>query len=281
MDLAARLRHAAALVRQADALLVFTGAGMGVDSGFGTFRGRNAGVWPPLLELGLEFPDMSNPQWFVKDAPFAWAFWNFRITTYGTAEPHRGYQLLLDWGMRCPHGLFSFTSNVDGHWGRAGLPEDRLYEVHGAVSHLQCSAPCGDEVWPTPPLRLEVDEAGHRVRSPLPRCPACGAVARPNVLMFGDWGYVSTRQDPQEAQYRKWLRGAADRRLVIVEIGAGKAVATVRHAAEANARQFGVPLIRINLDDDDLPPALEAAGSVGIPMGALAALEEMDLLMAP
>ena len=43
-----------------------TGAGMGVDSGLGTFRGRNAGVWPPLKDLGMDFTEMSTPSHFEK-----------------------------------------------------------------------------------------------------------------------------------------------------------------------------------------------------------------------
>ncbi len=45
---------------------------MGVDSGLGTYRGRNAGVWPPLQTLGLTFPDMSTPSHFDDDPFFAW-----------------------------------------------------------------------------------------------------------------------------------------------------------------------------------------------------------------
>ena len=37
------LDRAAQAIRSADALIVFTGAGMGVDSGLGTYRGANAG----------------------------------------------------------------------------------------------------------------------------------------------------------------------------------------------------------------------------------------------
>ena len=41
--------------------------------------------------------------------------------------------------------MFSFTSNIDRHWFEAGVAEDRCWEVHGTVRHLQCTdARCGE-----------------------------------------------------------------------------------------------------------------------------------------
>merc|ERR1719399_1223004 len=113
--------QAAMAVEQADAFLFMTGAGMGVDSGLGTFRGRNAGVWPPLKAMQVEFPEMSSPDWFEADPRLAWAFWRFRYEAYTTSEPHRGYGILRAWGARCAAGAFSVTSNIDGHWVRCGM----------------------------------------------------------------------------------------------------------------------------------------------------------------
>ncbi|CAF1665901.1 unnamed protein product, partial [Didymodactylos carnosus] len=53
---------AAELILSCDAILFTSGAGMGVGSGLGTFRGIAAGVWPPLQQHPeLDFTDMSNP----------------------------------------------------------------------------------------------------------------------------------------------------------------------------------------------------------------------------
>lgn len=53
---ASKLAAAARLIADADALLICTGAGMGVASGYGTFRGASAGVWPPLLKYQPAIP---------------------------------------------------------------------------------------------------------------------------------------------------------------------------------------------------------------------------------
>ena len=293
-----QIEAAAALIRECDALLVCTGAGMGVDSGLGTFRGKNAGVWPPLLKRGLDFSEVSDPQWFEDDARFAWAFWKFRHDAYTQAPPHRGYSLLREWAEGKPHGMFSFTSNIDGHWFEAGVPEDRCWEVHGTVRHLQCTddSCCGEEgaakdsartgSWPTADALagLREDPETNRIvggAEVLPRCRNCGGLARPNVLMFGDWNHETTRSDAQEAAYEAWqaeitAAGPAPK-VAVIEIGAGMAVPTVRMEAQHAADQWNAPLIRLNLETPKVEHLKQPGVSIAI--GALEALVKIDEAM--
>src|ERR1700722_5620242 len=101
------INKAAELILNCNAILFTSGAGMGVSSGLGTFRGIAAGVWPPLLKHPeLDFTDMSNPQWFGKPqgnsdkhdtANFGYAFWAFRYDAYTSAAPHVGYSIAKQW----------------------------------------------------------------------------------------------------------------------------------------------------------------------------------------
>jgi NAD-dependent SIR2 family protein deacetylase len=130
---------------------------------------------------------------------------------------------------------FCFTSNVDGHWEKAGFPSEKIYECHGSVHYMQCVMSCTNEIWPTTEFVIpRVDESTFRAIGDLPKCKRCGQMARPNVLMFDDWGYLDGRQTQQRQRFNQWLREAIDRewRVVIIEIGAGKAVPTVRIISE-------------------------------------------------
>lgn len=206
--------QAAAWIKEADALLFTTGAGMGVASGIGTFRGVNAGVWPPLEKRGIDFSEMSCPRQFEVNERFAWSFWNFRYACYTGNEPHKGYHILREWGEKKPAGYFCFTSNIDGHWEAAKVPSDRVYECHGSVRFMQCqrrdkACPLYKAIWPTDPstvLSMEIDPETDAVseNSELPKCSGCGKTARPNVLMFGDYGVVHERIDGQSDNYKKW-----------------------------------------------------------------------------
>ena len=94
----------------------------------------------------------------------------------------------------------------------------------------------------------EINRAPAKVQSALSyaRCPECGDLARPNVLMFGDGGWLSDRTHAQARRFEAWLAALGGRRLVIVELGAGTHVPTVRWTSEKLARQHHGVLVRIN-----------------------------------
>jgi len=145
---------------------------------------------------------------------------------------------------------------------RAGFAGGRIVECHGSLHHLQCTRPCSDAIWPADALQPEVDSATCLLRSPLPTCPHCGALARPNVLMFNDGTWIDARTEAQYARMDSWRARVS--RLAVIELGAATDVPSVRWMCE---RQ-GAPLIRINPRD----PEVEHGQAVGIAAGALDAL---------
>jgi len=261
-------KRAAYAIRDADALLITAGAGMGVDSGLPDFRG-NEGFWkayPPMAKLGLSFVEMANPTWFDHDPTLAWGFYGHRLNLYRRTEPHRGFTQLLEIGRQKRVGYFVFTSNIDGQFQKSGFAEDHVEECHGSIHHLQCTHPCSAGIWDARDVTVAVDEGTFRAKEPLPRCKHCSGMARPNVLMFGDWSWISTRTDIQSGRRSTWLKGISGDgiRLVIVEVGAGEAVATVRGQSEYLARDYGATLIRINPRDSEVPRGRH----VSLPLGA-------------
>jgi NAD-dependent SIR2 family protein deacetylase len=269
------VEKAAKAIKSAKALVIGAGAGMGVDSGLPDFRG-DQGFWrayPPYEKLGLSFVGMANPDWFSRDPQLGWGFYGHRLNLYRTTVPHDGFHILKKWGEQLPLGYFVYTSNVDGQFQRAGFPSDRIVEVHGAIDWLQCTDECGIGVYecdPSNPQPVKVDEQTMRAVGPLPACPQCGAVARPNILMFGDWDWDGRRTNEQERLMYSWLREVRDARLVVVECGSGQAISTVRHFCEGASSSSGT-LIRINPREAGVP-----AGQIGIAAGALETLRAID-----
>lgn len=281
-ELEGPLREAADAVARAAGVMITAGAGMGVDSGLADFRGTE-GFWrayPPFARLGLRFEQMATPRHFTEDPTLAWGFYGHRLGLYRDTEPHAGFGILRRWGERIERsggaGGFVFTSNVDGHFQRAGFDADAVVECHGSILHLQCSGPCGDAVWEADGVAVRVDPSTFRAERPLPACPDCGAVARPNVLMFGDWRWLGHRTAEQEERMRVWLDRLDGRgELVVIEIGAGTAVPTVRLTSEHLARRPGVTLIRINPREPECPP-----GGISLPGAALETLAAIDAILA-
>jgi NAD-dependent SIR2 family protein deacetylase len=271
--------RAAAAVASADALLICAGAGMGVDSGLPDFRGPD-GFWrayPAARRLGLRFEELADPRWFAEDPALAWGFYGHRLNLYRATVPHTGFEVLRRWASSLPFGAFVFTSNVDGQFQRAGFLEEQVAECHGSIHHMQCHAGCGVEAWSADGVRVDVDEAELRASPPLPTCPRCGGLARPNILMFGDLAWDASRTAAQERRLEGWLADLRDAaaRLVVVCLGAGKAIPSVRFVAERTTRRHAGALIRINPRESDVP-----SGQISLPTGARAGLAAIDAARA-
>jgi NAD-dependent SIR2 family protein deacetylase len=269
------IERAAALIEQADLLLVAAGAGMGVDSGLPDFRG-NDGFWrayPALARARLPFTAVASPQTFHEDPALAWGFYGHRLNLYRDTTPHAGFALLKAWGDRMELGYAVFTSNVDGQFQRAGFDPQRVFECHGSIHHLQCLSPCGGDIWTADGFAPQVDGDACRLLNASPVCPHCGGLARPNILMFGDDGWVERRAAVQEARLDALLDQA--RRPVVVELGAGVAIPSVRYFSQRVVREFGGRLVRVNPREAGVATAMD----VGLDCGALAGLVAIDQVL--
>ena len=269
------LQRAAEIIANAKALLITAGAGMGVDSGLPDFRGPE-GFWrayPAYRRLGLNFAALADPRHFQRDPALAWGFYGHRLNLYRATPPHAGFSILKRWGECVPGGYHVFTSNVDGQFQRAGFDEAKIVEVHGSIHHLQCLRACGSGIFSADASHVEVDERTMRACGKLPSCPACGGLARPNILMFGDGQWDEQRSTAQTDRLTDWLwlQRTHQRPLAIVELGAGTAIPTVRFFSEDTLENFRGRLIRINVRESEVP-----AGQIGLPMGGLAALRSID-----
>lgn len=260
------IERACEAIRQADGLLITAGAGMGVESGLPDFRGTD-GFWrayPALAKSRIHFQDIASPSTFQRNPRQAWGFYGHRLNLYRETVPHEGIQILLEIAERLKKKYFVITSNVDAQFQKAGFQSDRIYEVHGSIGHLQCLNGCSAEIWSAEGYVPEIDESSCELRSELPVCPRCNGIARPNILMFGDWGWHDHRSRMQALKLHAWSLNTEKK--VIVELGAGKDIPTIRLMSE---RQHGT-LIRINPRDWRVPD-----GGIGIQLGALEALTEI------
>ncbi|WP_322055389.1 SIR2 family NAD-dependent protein deacylase [Paraburkholderia bannensis] len=261
------LHYAAQLIAHADALIIAAGAGMSVDSGLPDFRGSR-GLWTTLLPEGMYERDLhawTQGRCFEADPAEAWRFYSEALRVCESTVPHAGHAMLLDWASRKPHGAFVYTSNVDGHFEDAGFAPGRIVECHGSIRHFQCARPCSPDIWPA-------TLAGARSTSvqTLPRCRRCGALARPNFLLFSDPAWVVARTNAQRLRMETWRAGP--RNPVVIEIGAGLALPGVRMFAQS----LRLPLVRINTD------AAELCGSATVALQgtALDVLQNIDTELA-
>ncbi len=266
-----QLSAIAETIINAKGLIISAGSGMSVDSGLPDFRGGK-GFWdayPHYKEQNIDFADVANFQNLLKDPATGWGFYGQRANLYRRLKPHRGYQMLLDWCARYNLESFVVTTNVDCQFQMAGFPEESILEMHGTVHHLQCTVPCCDAIWEnTEPI--PVDEQTMQALE-IPKCPHCGELARPNILMYEDHRWNYQRIGTQEQAFEKFLQERQNDPLVIIELGAGIWVPTLRLMSEKFGQQPNVRVIRVNPKENFItPPHFSCAG------GALEVIEEID-----
>jgi len=271
MDLSERCRKAATALKNARVLLITAGAGMGVDSGLPDFRGDH-GFWEayPMYErLGISFVGAANPAHFERDPAFGWGFYGHRTNLYRDTIPHHGFEILRDWAKRFDLDTFVVTSNVDGQFQKAGFPEDAVLEVHGSIHHLQCLTPCSMSIWDNKeeiPIDFNSMRALH-----IPKCPSCRGTARPNILMFGDYSWISDRTSRQEDRFASFKELNKDKSIFVVEMGAGTSIPTIRYMSERLGRSPNATVVRINPRESHI-----SEPHISLPCGALEGLKRID-----
>ena len=260
------------LILEAEAILITAGAGMGVDSGLPDFRGKD-GFWkayPIAKKLDIEFQDLANVKWFHSNPSFAWAFYGHRFNLYKNTIPHRGFNILLDFVKEKNDNYFVYTSNVDGQFQKAGFDENKIVECHGSISHTQCLNSCSQTISEISIDKFDIDMDDFLAAN-IPVCKSCGDTARPNILMFGDCYWNASKTIKQESRYSKWLKQNKSKKLLILEIGAGTAISTVRAESQNIAKYYNGKLIRINPRDFQA----DSAYAYSFPFGAIEGLERI------
>jgi NAD-dependent deacetylase len=141
--------------------VVLTGAGISTESGIPDFRSPT-GIWARYDPMEYATIDA-----FRLDPEKVWEFYALRLDALAKAEPNAGHVALAELERR---GLVQavVTQNIDGLHQRAGSQD--VIEVHGSIRTAQCLA-CGEEA----PLERAT-----------PRCPRCGELMKPGVVMFGE-----------------------------------------------------------------------------------------------
>jgi len=293
-EIAAAANAAAEALLSCDAWLITAGAGMGVDSGLPAFRGTKA-LWKDK-EVSMSYEEMSDDKWFTEDPPFAWGVNYTQLEMYRKTEPHSGYHRLLDWTKRLGKPWCVFTSNIDGHFEKAGFEHERVVTCHGDMHHLQClRRDCraddpAENVWSAScipsGLGHMIDEGSLRFKdaadleAPFFTCPRCHGLCRPNVWFCHDRNHCLWEDEVARRQfYNTWVEEIHERKakLVVIECGGGMDIPTVRCEGEdavENAGEHSL-LVRLNPTDCRVPKSR----AVGLPLGASEGLSSIAAAM--
>jgi NAD-dependent deacetylase len=155
-------------------VLVITGAGVSAESGIPTFRGKD-GYW-----RNLDPAQLATPEAFEKNPKLVWEWYRERRNRIWNAQPNAAHAAIATLAQHADEFLL-VTQNVDDLHARAGLPKEKMVQIHGDIFVTRCSR-CGFTERKHDHNQEQEQEEGNIV----PRCAKCDALMRPGVVWFGE-----------------------------------------------------------------------------------------------
>lgn len=206
--------------------MVFTGAGVSTECGIPDFRSPG-GVWSRFDPFEL------THRAFLESVEVRRRYWALGRELYPlirAAQPGPAHLAIaaLDRAGRLDACI---TQNIDGLHARAGLPPERLIELHGNATRARCLG-CG-----APYTRDEVHAWMEASGCDVPDCPACGGIVKPTTVLFGG---PMPADAVREAERRS---RAAD---LFVAVGSSLTVYPAAYMP-VHARHAGARLVIVNL----------------------------------
>ena len=163
-----------AALRQAQHVVVFTGAGVSAESGIPTFRDALTGLWERF-----DAEDLATPDAFRKDKELVWGWYEWRRMKVLQAQPNPAHLAIVELAKFVPK-LTLITQNVDDLHERAG--STNVVHLHGSLHAPRCETCRKPHIFSAE--TTQVSESGARQSPPV--CSHCGGFVRPGVVWFGE-----------------------------------------------------------------------------------------------
>lgn len=172
-DIDTLIDRLADLIMEAERVVVFTGAGISTESGIPDFRSPG-GIWERFDPEDFTYQRlMSSPETRKK----WWQIFQERgLTT--DAEPNPAHLALAELDKLGKLDCV-ITQNIDNLHQKAGVPDDKVFELHGNMSWIVCLS-CGRR-YPAEQIRAKLNEGEE-----IPECQSCHGILKPDIVLFGE-----------------------------------------------------------------------------------------------
>lgn len=212
----AELDRVVSVLRTAQSIVVFTGAGVSAESGLPTYRSGENALWS-----AEKFEKFANPRGYRAHLPASYQWYRERALAAAAAQPNQAHLAIVRLATLVPEFVV-VTQNVDGLHVRAGSHD--VIELHGHLREARCDA-CERRIsWSDVPAD--------------PVCPGCGGMLRPDVVMF--------EETLSEANLDR-ARDAASRCDVLLSVGTSNQVWPAKELPPI-AQESGAWVVIVNTD---------------------------------
>lgn len=219
----ATIREIAGYVARARRILFITGAGISADSGLPTYRGIGGLYDDATTDDGIPIEVALSGTMLARRPEVCWKHIHQIERACRGARPNRAHEVIARIGRDVP-GTWVLTQNVDGLHVDAGSAN--LVEIHGTVRKLICTG-----------CRRRTSVTSYEGMTIPPYCEACGALVRPEVVLFGEM----LPTDAIGTLTRELAKGFD----IVFSVGTTSIFPYIAEPVE-RARRLGVPTVEVN-----------------------------------
>lgn len=212
------------VLKEAENVVFFTGAGISAESGISTFRGTD-GIWNKLKP-----EELANFDAFLKNPDRVWEWYQYRRHIIDRSKPNPAHLAIA--GMQeLFRNVTVVTQNVDNLHRRAG--SRTVYELHGNIERNYCIE-----------CRTPYNSPEFASDDKVPRCENCGGLVRPDIVWFGE---MLPEEDFSLSEE------AAEKCDIMFSVGTSSVVYPAARIPLL-AKRLGAYLVEVNLEETELSP---------------------------
>lgn len=258
-----QIERAAGMIQKADYILVGAGAGLSTAAGAqygGRFFEENFGEFQQKYGKGAYMQDMYSAGFYpFPDEESFWGYWSKQALLAGIdADFTPLHRTLLE--MLSGKNLFVLSTNADGQFTKAGLPEEKIFCTQGDYFHIQCAKGCHPVIYDAVEMFRQMEQARKDCKIPtymVPKCPVCGGAMSMNLRSDNHFveDEVWHQAEKRFGDFISEMLSDKNLKVVLLELGVGFNTPTIiRFPFEKLTREHeNISLIRLNLKDAVVP----------------------------
>ncbi|MBQ2640275.1 MAG: Sir2 silent information regulator family NAD-dependent deacetylase [Bacilli bacterium] len=210
-------------INKADAIIIGGGAGLSDAAGIhynGEKFEHDFKDW--IKKYGIK--DLYTSSFYpFKTEEEKWAYWAKHIYFSYYERKHIDlYKNLFN--LVKDKNYFVITTNTDGGFINNGFDKDKVFEIQGSYSKLQCSTPCHNKLYDNEKQVKEwlsnIDKDLKIPTSLVPKCPVCGENMSVN-LRCDDTFVEDDNWYNMQSKYTDFIKNNSDKKVLLLEFGIG------------------------------------------------------------
>ena len=209
-------------IKDADAIIIGAGAGLSTAAGV-NYGSKDFDKNFPELVKHYGFTDMYTSSFYDFDTEEErWSYWakhiNYLCISMDASDTYKNlFNLIKD------KEYFVLTTNVDQQFLKAGFDSDKVFEVQGTLTKIQCSRACHNKLYDDTEMIQEMLKKNKDIKIPselVPKCSICGEAMDVN-LRKDNFFVEDDNWEKHSIHYETFINDNKNKKLLLLELGAG------------------------------------------------------------